>query len=858
MEKLIYVQGRRYRNIYILKHCLIVVMSNGKFDLFYFAPDFRPIREDICSLLILELLHKDSEKYHPPRYLIDREDLEIIKKIIYKNYQLDINTNLIDSSITSLYKNNLLKLIQNSYLALTEKGTEFVINTRLRAEEIRNAALDEILSQINKPKSIELSQTFDQIVSTICTENAEREYDNFFFDYYYKDNNTLKINSNKLIKDLENKFPNINSEFINIFSVTANNEKSIVRKYLLILSYSLLSKFVINKNIYDKFSQEYSNKIIILDTNLIVSVLFHFDYYHAPVLQLLKQLTNKRVTLVISSETKRELDNLMQRCEEICELVNHSSYYRSFDRIKKNISLSPVLSFFYERWGNWNDFEKAFKKRYEKMINIHNIIDETKTVDKINLDGEYNALMESFLSKIKREMSANKIKVKEDERLKHDLHLFRMVSELRKSDKDKTFTPKYWIWTWDNDFDFYQKEAISWNILKDRCTIIGKSMSRFIDPLDIDCTQADLEINLERSELASKRSYEEILSKLYSEFEKLYLEFGQNKYKLYDLTIPINKCGAFRGGRLPFIQKYDIPYRPHTASSIFFSIHTTTHLDLPWGLDWRFVERKKIEDQISTIENSNQTDGKNIRFIYNILKNVNKLIEMGEKYKHELIGDFSKPTVKECIVLDFTDLSNKFEAFLEDFDDFTIDPKYLKTNLAPEEFETLHKLLSISEEKILEKVSKEDILNKIVLFKTGWDYYYPFYSQLGQSMWEAWYSYLTYPFLDLSGVQCLYDNGAIGVASDTPCLEDPLYYLEPVSQFVQKYIREVYKKGLFENLPVFRPLHVSFLSNSKYVIENLTNTESIKSEKGYLWIDPMTFGSDDGIPLKVYFIPNKE
>jgi len=67
--------------------------------------------------------------------------------------------------------------------------------------------------------------------------------------------------------------------------------------------------------------------------------------------------------------------------------------------------------------------------------------------------------------------------------------------------------------------------------------------------------------------------------------------------------------------------------------------------------------------------------------------------------------------VKECIVLDFTDLTNKFEVFLEDFDDFTIDPKYLKTNLPPEEFETLHKLLSISEEKILEKVSKEDKYN---------------------------------------------------------------------------------------------------------------------------------------------------
>ena len=72
----------------------------------------------------------------------------------------------------------------------------------------------------------------------------------------------------------------------------------------------------------------------------------------------------------------------------------------------------------------------------------------------------------------------------------------------------------------------------------------------------------------------------------------------------------MGKVCAFRGNRLPYVVREPTTYKDTAVSSILFSPHIVTHIDLPWGIPWkanriemkREMEKRKISKKYHPID----------------------------------------------------------------------------------------------------------------------------------------------------------------------------------------------------------------------------------------------------------------
>jgi kynurenine formamidase len=318
--------------------------------------------------------------------------------------------------------------------------------------------------------------------------------------------------------------------------------------------------------------------------------------------------------------------------------------------------------------------------------------------------------------------------------------------------------------------------------------------------------------------------------------------------KLSDLlgeAIPLHLCPlratVVRGMRRAFLlrEQYGTAFDPHSQlyTSAFFSLHGTTHTDLPFALNWENLQM--ILDPSTEYKQA-------IRDLY--------------KRRTEIMKKYYTPRLLPCVVLD---LKKKFDAVYSKRE-IPPDPiiKSDTIDLSGNAFGQLHKDLEISTED-LEPVAGE-IDGRIVLFRTGWELF-----QNGESYdhprWEAWSLYLTHPYLGQDGIDFLLKHKVEGIGSDAPDLEDPLLYVFRNKSRQDHLTRHVLREA---DLPRWRPVHVSFLREGKWLIQGLVNMTSIpcehnKAARGSLLICPFPIGSedreelriDDSMPLTIYYFP---
>ena len=333
--------------------------------------------------------------------------------------------------------------------------------------------------------------------------------------------------------------------------------------------------------------------------------------------------------------------------------------------------------------------------------------------------------------------------------------------------------------------------------------------------------------------------------------------------KLINLTAKISDTGAYRGGILPQIKYSPISRRSvYSISTIMFSVHCATHIDLPWLVDWEHVKSEI---------GKNSGMGKNYSMILKdniVIDDFIKKIYLEEE--EEIEDYYLSPRTEgfEAIILNFNDKRIKLEKSLSKIgyqDDYPYYP-YIsideKNNpfLAQEIFDDL--LISKEDlEKSIKYIKKKegvfDLENKIIIFNTGWsENYYPLRNDISNPIFEGWHYYLTHPYLDLEATRFLMDEKILGVASDTPSLENPLLYVDFASFNFQPYLQQIGKRKQF--VSIFGPLHLLMLSNQKFIIENLWNLEEImtgdeKYKIGKIHIHPIPLGTEDATIINAFF-----
>lgn len=353
-----------------------------------------------------------------------------------------------------------------------------------------------------------------------------------------------------------------------------------------------------------------------------------------------------------------------------------------------------------------------------------------------------------------------------------------------------------------------------------------------------------------------------------------------------DLTMPLVKSCICRNFSNYLIHKVDLADRliPMSLSTVTFSVHSITHIDLPWGIQWLSLERYLNE---LIYESTSETDllpsqkervNKTLHFFKKLVDaDINeeiprKINELGNKLSNEkpkLRSElFSKWLEYDAIVLDFSnkkDVVNKYlkrdsptRGFIPYMKDMTVD-----------EAESLFNELKITLKEIKDKlkdifsVDEKDLLteinNKVIIIKTGWtDSFLPGEINLSNPIFEGWHVYLTYPYLGLDAIEYLLgmsesnivNYSVAGVCSDTICLESPVYYVD----FRSNTFKEYMGKLLWNRLSVF-PFHIGFLSQNKLVIENLMNTRTLENGLGKVYVFPIDLGANDAAIAKVFFEP---
>ena len=338
--------------------------------------------------------------------------------------------------------------------------------------------------------------------------------------------------------------------------------------------------------------------------------------------------------------------------------------------------------------------------------------------------------------------------------------------------------------------------------------------------------------------------------------------------KRINLTADISKSCAFRGGTLPSILSNELSSMYSTVSTVVFSIHNGTHIDLPWLIDWTKFKQLLIDvdDKIS----SNTLDCDQNEVLQNFLSTYSELdisinrLELYEdelrKKQYYLEKKYHDWMVKKCLILDFSDKIKTIEPYLVNA---PIPSLYLKDDIGSTELYILFDKLKITKEDIIEKINiineqsrrdyiEENIDDKIIIFKTLWtERFLPFNTNINNQIFEGWHAFLTYPYLTYDAIKYLIDEKVAGVASDTVSLENPLCNIDVLSDNYKKYLL-----NLHESNSTIAPFHITFLINKKIIIENLWYLIDTQSSTGTLTIIPYPLGTRDGTIVNVIFQPD--
>lgn len=318
--------------------------------------------------------------------------------------------------------------------------------------------------------------------------------------------------------------------------------------------------------------------------------------------------------------------------------------------------------------------------------------------------------------------------------------------------------------------------------------------------------------------------------------------------EILERAIPLSQTPlssiAIRALRCPFKiqEKHGRKGRTHYLTSVFFSVHSGTHLDLPYCIDW-----KEVRD-----------DGD-----YQKLYGGDTLPLEPDK-RREILKPFLRVAAKPCLILNLEQKKKIVEGMKDDRSDPSLRVEVLRNDLDQRVFTDVYKRLEITEEEIGDIIEKNslDLKDHIVVFRTDWNEYATFVN-LSEDIWNCWHLYLTHPYIRESTVKFLLEKQIAGLGTDTPDFDEPLSY------FVKKATHQPYiDEELIRNLPSYRPVHTLAHKSRLYMIEGMINLNKIdltnnEFAKGTLLICPFLLGGkygeytliEDGLPASLYFLP---
>lgn len=325
----------------------------------------------------------------------------------------------------------------------------------------------------------------------------------------------------------------------------------------------------------------------------------------------------------------------------------------------------------------------------------------------------------------------------------------------------------------------------------------------------------------------------------------------KNNTKCIDLTLAIDDIAATRGGMIPLsgTQKVSAEkYQLHT-STVTLSIHSATHIDLPWQIEWSSVKQDKHE-----------IVGQFPVLFHNVDQLEKRADEIVDSKKKEIQDWYLVPRSLEAVIFDFTDRLERIEPFLIRDKSGTVHP-FLRSDLSTNEVQDLFSRLRITGDELEPRLAKARMKHPeetIVVIKTGWmEEFKPAgrLRNLSNPAFEGWHAFLTYPYLELDAIALLNDKGVLGVGSDTVSLENLLYAVDTMSPHSLPSIIDLAKDTA--RTPC-GPLHLSFLSRRKYIIESMAPLTEVSTSKtglvrGTLHIIPMDMGVDDGFIARIMF-----
>lgn len=420
---------------------------------FLFDPKLDPIKDNVKSFVVLKSL-MSSEK---------PMTLDEVKGICSEKFKIDLTCEELSDVINKWYACIDKK---NERITLTEQGRNKMHSVEEESKRIQTEGFewfkDEMSKSVDKEK---IKNNEDKLKHFFikCVSHAS-EVDikilkgmSGVADRPLVDVATclrrLKSNTNftEFDSDIKDSFFSI------IRKLFENPSDKRINRVMYAIQYTSLIRFVLPSGaVIDILKNDLANKKFCLDSNTILSAIFHHDHSHYLVYDTfskLKQFNAGRLPVFWHNDTHKAVMDVIESSKKFCENMEFFS-----DDLIYNVCLiaskSPVREYFKESWPNWQSFEKYYRDRY-RQLKRHDMATKSKSnINNVEIDEDLlektKNLFEMYLKRGRRVM-------KNDKELTHDSQLLVWVHLLRQQDTSKHITPNYWIVTLDNSLINFEK-----------------------------------------------------------------------------------------------------------------------------------------------------------------------------------------------------------------------------------------------------------------------------------------------------------------------------------------------------------------------------------------------------------------
>ena len=211
----------------------------------------------------------------------------------------------------------------------------------------------------------------------------------------------------------------------------------------------------------------FSNVILYLDTNIIISALFPTHELHEMTCEVLKESVKLGIQLKITSRTLTELDNVLTRADNMYHKARTSSKSRFY--IPENTIIETYVRYAETKGDTWETFlsvTKKYKNRLEKKYNVK--FDDTDYMESI----EEDKLNE--MSTIVKKCSP----LKSNDVAEHDAYHFLVIDSLRKSQIPNNI----WFLSHDRSFNCVNQSYFELENKSKPCTLMTSSWMEVLFP----------------------------------------------------------------------------------------------------------------------------------------------------------------------------------------------------------------------------------------------------------------------------------------------------------------------------------------------------------------------------------------